>query len=100
MARLGRRRTGSNAAKRLQRREAHGMQVRLDEECLNGATTAGLERLAAWLGVAPPDTARPEPEGWRRRTLVLAILREEGWLATCRRSERWDASPSRRPRPM
>jgi hypothetical protein len=75
------------------------MLVFLEEDVLLEAPLAGLERLAAWLGITQPPL-RPQDERERRGTLVIAIIREERRLASCRRSERWNASRARRPRPV
>lgn len=77
--------------------ESHGMAVILDQDELEsrdketGAWTVpiqALERLAAFMGIAPGAHA-DETEGQRRQALVHLIMREEKRLARCPRVDRW-----------
>lgn len=58
---------------------------RFPKSVLEGASIAGLERLAAWLGVAPVRDRGNERQ--HRSALVLAICRAEKRIAKARRAE-------------
>lgn len=88
---------GTMGRRRRQKGVCHGMQLLMRRDKLerrDDATqewlvpTNALERLAAWLGIAPAQV-EGETEGERRHRLVHAITREEKRLSKCPRVERW-----------